>query len=284
MGLTNWKNAPALLAGEDTGTTPGAPALPPPPAPKLDGTPVTAASAPVRKAGLWQITTTRTFTGGNRGGGPNGGGQRGPNAGGAPGGGAPNGGGQRGPNAGGAPTGGGAPTAGGPNGGGQRGPGGPGGPGGFAGGGGRGGPPAGPVKLCVTAETEQTRNVFSGLTGRGGAAAAGCEPKLTKTDNGYQAATACTTSSNGNPVQNTSKLTLTGDLNTRYSISGTTSSKGGQNGDTSTTVRVTASYVGACPAGQKGGDQTSADGTVRNIFDAPQGGGGRRGGGGGFGG
>lgn len=215
MGLVNWQKAEPLRAGVDMGAQPAAaapagelaatpaaqPGAPAQAQPASTTAPATAAAGPVRKAGLWEIT-----------------------------------------------------SAGGP------------GP----------GPGGGTTKLCVTAESEARRGVFA--QGRGGA---GCTPKVTKTANGWTATTSCTIDMGDVTMQTSSQQTLTGDLSSRYTITGSSTRSGAPNPQMNGTspINVTAAYKGPCPAGQKGGDMTMADGTVRNVFDAPRGGPG----GGGFG-
>jgi hypothetical protein len=232
--------APPLLAGVDEGAKPGDPGyvagvsrgtadgatLAAAPAPTaVDG------SRPVRKSGLWQLTTVST-------GGP------------APGGPGDFGG------------------AGGPGGGGQaRGPGG----GGFAGG------PQGPVTLCVDANSEAVRGVFSA-----GRATPGCDPKLEKKGKGWSASFTCTQDIQGQTIKRVGNQTLTGDLNSRYTVHGATTMSGAS-GDlarmnSARTTTITGVYKGECPSGQRGGDQTGADGQTRNVLTAPTGGGRRAGG------
>jgi hypothetical protein len=258
--------APPLLAGIDEGAKPGDPgyvagiskgtadgttmaAVAPAPAPAAaDG------SRPTRKAGLWQITTVST--GGPTFGGPGGG---------RPGGAAPAAG-QAGGEARGASAPGAAPGAG--FGGGR--------PGG-AGGGFAGGPP-GPVTLCIDTASEAVRGVFS--TGR---AAPGCEPKLAKSGKGWSASYTCTQDIQGQSVKRVGAQSLSGDLSSKYTVHGTTTTSGAtgemERINSTRTTTSTGVYKGACPSGQHGGDQTNADGATRNILTAPAGGG-RRGGGG----
>jgi hypothetical protein len=259
--------APPLLAGVDEGAKPGDPGyVAGVSRGTTDGTTMAAAPAPVaadgsrplRKAGLWQLTTVSTGgpafggAGGGRPGGPNGG---------------PAGGEARGP---GAPGGAGS---GGFSGGRPGGAGGPGG--GFAGG------PPGPVTLCVDAESEAVRGVFSA-----GRTAPGCEPKLAKAGKGWSASFTCNQDIQGQSVKRVGSQSLSGDLSSKYTVHGTTTISGAT-GDMARmnsvrTTTVTGVYKGACPAGQRGGDQTGADGQTRNILTA-QGGGRRQGGGNGGG-
>lgn len=257
--------APPLVAGVDEGAKPGDPGyVAGVSTGTADGTTLAAAPAPaavdgsrpLRKAGLWQITTVSTGApgpggpglGGGRPGGP--GGDFGGSAGG-----------QRGPGGSG-----GRPDAAG--GGGQaRGPGGAGG--GFAG-------PQGPVTLCVDADSEAIRGVFSA-----GRPAPGCEPKLEKKTKGWSASFTCTQDIQGQTVKRVGNQTLSGDLNSKYTVHGTTTISGATGEmarmNSVRTTTVTGVYKGDCPSGQRGGDQTGPDGQTRNILTAPAGGG-RRGG------
>jgi len=191
------------------------------------------AGKPVRKAGLWQITSTgqgggtstlcvsnateasqrgnvfATLGGGGRGGPGGPGGQR------------PGGGGEgRGPGAG----------PGGPGGGGQR-----------AGGGFGGANPA-------------------------------CAPKVAKTGDGWTSTSSCTIERGETSIKTSSKLTLTGDLATSYTIKGSRTTPGGTNA-----VSVTGTYKGACPAGMNPGDLKGPTGQTRNVLQGRDGGGGRQG-------
>jgi len=158
---------------------------------------------------------------------------------------------------------GGAPGGGGP---------GAGAPGGAAGAGRGPQGPQGPENLCVDAASEAIRGVFAAPRGQD------CTPKLTKTAKGWSQSYTCSNPGrDGATMTTSSNETLTGDLNTRYTVSGTNKVSGGDLNFTRTTT-VTGVYKGACPAGQKGGDMTDASGQTRNIL---QGGGGRRPGGGG---
>ena len=75
---------------------------------------------------------------------------------------------------------------------------------------------------------------------------------------------------------------VTGDLQTKYTVTTRGSVRGGPRGDTTLDTTVTGQYVGACPAGVRPGDLTT-DGNTRNVLAARGGGGGggRPGGGGG---
>jgi hypothetical protein len=134
--------------------------------------------------------------------------------------------------------------------------------------------------LCVSAESELRRGVFGG--GRG----PGCEPKIAKAGAGWTSKVSCTREFGDNVIKMSSSETLTGDLNVRYSIKGTSTTSGSGREEMNGARNITGSGVfkGPCPAGAKPGDFTGADGNKRNIFDAPQGGrgpggaGGRRGG------
>jgi hypothetical protein len=68
-----------------------------------------------------------------------------------------------------------------------------------------------------------------------------------------------------------SKLTLSGDLATSYTIKGSRTTPGGTN-----PVSVTGTYKGACPAGMKPGDLKGPSGQTRNVLQG-RGGGGRQG-------
>lgn len=218
---------------------------------------------PVRKAGLWQITSTgqgggtttlcvsnateasqrgnvfATLGGGGRGG-P--GGQR-------PGGQRPGGG--NGPGA----NGGGGNGGGGQGGGDGRGfGGGQGGPGGAGGGRGPGGGQG-----------------FGGGGGFGGGANPACQPKVAKAGDGWTSTSSCTIERGDTSIKMASKLTLTGDLSTSYTIKGSRTTPGGAN-----PVSVTATYKGPCPSDMKPGDLKGPNGT-RNVLQGRGGGGPRQG-------
>jgi hypothetical protein len=200
---------------------------------------------PVRKAGLWQITSTgpgggtttlcvsnateasqrgnvfATLGGGGRGG-QRPGGQR-------PGGPRPGGGGQ----------------------GAGQGPG-QGGPGGGNGGG------AG----------RRAGGGFGGGFGGG----AGCQPTVARAGDGWTSTSSCTIERGETSIKMSSKLTLSGDLATSYTVKGSRTTPAG-----TSPVSVTATYKGACPAGMNSGDLKSASGQTRNVLQGRGGGGARQG-------
>jgi hypothetical protein len=218
------------------------------------------AGKPVRKAGLWQITSNGTSStlcvsnateASQRGnvfatlGGGGFGGRGGP---GGPGGQRPGGGaGPRGDG----PGGQGGPD-GGPRGGDGRGFGG--GQGGPGGGNGGGGPRAG----------------GGGFGGGGfGGGNPACAPKVAKAGDGWTSTSSCTVERGDTPIKMSTKLTLSGDLSTSYTVKGTRSGMGGSN-----PVSVTGTYKGACPAGMKPGDLKGPSGQTRNVLQGRGGGGG----------
>ena len=83
----------------------------------------------------------------------------------------------------------------------------------------------------------------------------------------------CTVDFGDVTMQTSSQQSLSGDLTSRYTITGTSTRSGAPNEQMNgtTPISTTGVYKGPCPAGQKGGDMTMANGTVRNIFDAPPG-------------
>jgi len=117
--------------------------------------------------------------------------------------------------------------------------------------------------------------------GRGGGQ--GCEPKIAKTASGWTSSMSCTRSFGDNSMKVSSRQTLTGDLNSRYQLKGTSSTSGGPSEDMNGTRNTSATgvYQGLCPAGMKPGDFKGADGQIRNVMTQGQG---RGPGGGGFGG
>ena len=140
---------------------------------------------------------------------------------------------------------------------------------------GRGQPQTG--TLCVDEQSELARSVFA-QAGAGGRGGQGCAPKIARGTNGAWTATmTCTRSFGDSTVRISSTQTLTGDLNTRYQLKGTTTTSGSPNPEMDGTRNITASgvYQGPCPAGKKPGDFTGSDGETRNIL---QGGGGLGGG------
>lgn len=135
--------------------------------------------------------------------------------------------------------------------------------------------------LCVTAASEARYNAFA-RGGRGGGGRAGaCQPRISKNGSNWRATTDCTNSFGDTTFTTKGTQTITGDLNTRYTMKSAMTMSGGDRGGQTMNSTVTGEYKGACPAGQKGGDMTMEDGTKRNVFDAPRGGfGGGRGPGG----
>jgi hypothetical protein len=139
------------------------------------------------------------------------------------------------------------------------------------------------VTLCVDAASEETRGVF--IVQR----VPGCSPKLAKSGKGWISSFTCTQNIQDQTIKRSGSQTLSGDLDSKYTVRGTTTISGAT-GDmarmnSTRTTTVTGVYKGACPAGQTGGDQTGSDGQTRNILIQGNGpGGGRRAGGGGEGG
>jgi len=158
------------------------------------------------------------------------------------GGGRPGGGGAGRPGGGGGPPGGGTPGAA---------PGGPGGPGGGQGFGGPG-----------------------GRQGGGGGRGANCPVRITKAGDGWRATANCTNTFGENTITIARTSTLSGDLQTRYTVTTRNSTRGGPQGEQTTNTTVTGQYQGACPAGARPGDLTTG-GNTRNVL---AGGGAQRGG------
>jgi hypothetical protein len=138
------------------------------------------------------------------------------------------------------------------------------------------------VTLCVDDNSEAVRGVFAVQR------VPGCDPKLAKAGKGWSSSFSCTQDMQGQTIKRSGVQTLSGDLSSKYTVKGTTTISGAT-GDmarmnSTRTTTTTGAYKGACPAGQTGGDQTSADGQTRNILSQGNGGGGRRRGTGGSGG
>lgn len=144
---------------------------------------------------------------------------------------------------------------------------------------GRGGAQSG--QLCVDDQSELRRGVFSqtGGGGGGGRGGQGCEPKIAKSGDNWTYSMSCTRQMGDATLKMSSSQTLSGDLNSKYQVKGTSSTSGGPNPEMNGTRQISASgsYVGACPAGMKAGDFKGADGQIRNIMQGG-GGGGARGG------
>jgi hypothetical protein len=152
-----------------------------------------------------------------------------------------------------------------PGGGGFGGPGGPGGPGAR----GPGGPgvPGGPGAPGAGARQGGGRP-----GGAGGADA--CRPKVSKAGSGWKSSTSCTREFGDTVLKISGSATVTGDLNSKYTMKSTRTTAGSSDPTRNRSVTTTVSGVfkGPCPAGQKGGDLTT-DGTTVNVMQGRGGGG-----------
>jgi hypothetical protein len=125
--------------------------------------------------------------------------------------------------------------------------------------------PAGPgMQLCVDEASEAKMSAF----GQRAPGAAHCPPaQFTRNVDGSMSfSESCDAGANGKTtstgvIKGDFNAGYTEDIDTRYSGAPTAS----MNGDHKMTI--TATWVGPCPAGQRGGDLTLANGMKRNILD-----------------
>jgi hypothetical protein len=162
-------------------------------------------------------------------------------------------------------------------GGGFGGRGGPGGPGGQRPGGGdgpRGDGPRGDGPRGDGPRGDGPRAGGGGGFGGGGFGGGNpaCAPKVAKAGDGWTSTSSCTIERGENTITMSTRLTLSGDLATSYTVKGTRTGPGG-----STPVSVTGTYKGACPAGMNPGDLKGPSGQTRNVLQGRGGGGARQG-------
>lgn len=152
---------------------------------------------------------------------------------------------------------------------GRRGPGGPGGPGG------QGARPQGPGgDRAGRPEGERRPGGGGGPGGQGGErrgfgggyGGPACPTRIAKTDAGWTSTASCSRAVGNKTYKLATSLTLTGDLQTGYAVKGTRSAM-----DIAAPVSITGIYKGACPVGMKPGDYKTADGQTRNLLQGRRG-------------
>lgn len=143
--------------------------------------------------------------------------------------------------------------------------------------------------LCVTEASEATVNAFDTrmLTprpggggqggprpegagaggprpGGGGGGGAQCPPRITKTAAGWQGSATCTREMGEASMQISVSETLSGDLQSKYTLKSRRTISGAPMPQMNRTIDLTVegAYAGACPAGQTGGDLTIGGRTV----------------------